>query len=86
LCHVPTLTSVALEVGKGSIAKAFTSGNRGKSAKLRELPVLNASAEASAHNGNGVKARELPVLNVVDGPSITNSNGHASDDSIEATA
>ena len=88
LCHVPTLTSVALEVGKGSVAKVFSSSNRGKSAKLRELPVLNASAEASAHNGNGngAKARELPVLNVVDGSPITNSNGHASDDSIEATA
>src|SRR6202165_1739891 len=85
LCHVPTLTSVALEVGKGSVAKVFSSSNRGKSAKLRELPVLNASAEASAHNGNGngAKARELPVLNVVGGSPITNGNGHASDDSIE---
>ncbi len=64
LCHVPTLTSVALEVGRGSIAQAFSSGNRGKSAKLRELPVLN----------------------VVDNAPISNSNGHASDDSIEATA
>jgi MoaA/NifB/PqqE/SkfB family radical SAM enzyme len=64
LCHVPTLTSVALEVGRGSIAQAFSSGNRGKSAKLRNLPVLN----------------------VVDNAPISNSNGHASDDSIEATA
>ena len=87
LCHVPTLTSVALEVGKGSVAKAFSSGNHGKSAKLRELPVINASAEASMHNGNGkaVKARELPVINVAD-DMPESSNGHASDDSIEATA
>ena len=87
LCHVPTMTSVALEVGKGSIAKAFSSANHGKSAKLRELPVLNASAEAAAHNGNGkaAKMRELPVINVADGVPAA-SNGHASDDSIEATA
>jgi len=87
LCHVPTMTSVALEVGKGSIAKAFSSANHGKSAKLRELPVLNASAEAAAHNGNGkaAKMRELPIINVADGAPAA-SNGHASDDSIEATA
>mgnify|MGYP002401203951 CR=1 FL=1 len=87
LCHVPTMTSVALEVGKGSIAKAFSSANHGKSAKLRELPVLNASAEAAALNGNGkaAKMRELPVINVADGAPAA-SNGHASDDSIEATA
>ncbi len=87
LCHVPTMTSVALEVGKGSIAKAFSSANHGKSAKLRELPVLNASAETAAHNGNGkaAKMRELPVINVADGAPAA-SNGHASDDSIEATA
>ena len=88
LCHVPTLTSVALEVGKGSIAKAFSSGNRGRSAKLRDLPVINASAEASLHNGNGkaAKVRDLPVINVVDDAPLSNGNGHGSDDSIEARA
>ena len=89
LCHVPTLTSVALEVGKGSVAKTFSPGNRGKSAKLRELPVINASMEAAMHNGNGngkaAKARELPVINVAGNESVS-SNGHVSDDSIEATA
>jgi MoaA/NifB/PqqE/SkfB family radical SAM enzyme len=89
LCHVPTVTSVALEVGKGSITKTFSSGSRGKSAKLRELPVINASTEAAMHNGNGngksAKARELPVINAAAGEPAS-SNGHASDDSIEATA
>ncbi|HKV57334.1 MAG TPA: radical SAM protein, partial [Ktedonobacteraceae bacterium] len=79
LCHVPTMTSVALEVGKGSVAKAFSSSNRGKSAKLRELPVINASAEAASHNGNGkaTKMRELPVINVTD-DAPASSNGHVS--------
>ncbi|MGH2498345.1 MAG: radical SAM/SPASM domain-containing protein [Ktedonobacteraceae bacterium] len=87
LCHVPTMTSVALEVGKGSVAKAFSSSNRGKSAKLRELPVINASAEAASHNGNGkaAKMRELPVINITD-DAPASSNGHASDDSIKARA
>lgn len=87
LCHVPTLTSVALEVGKGSVAKTFSPTRRGKSAKLRELPVINASAEAAAHNGNGkaAKMRELPVINVAENAPAS-SNGHVSDDSIEARA
>ncbi|HEU0002504.1 MAG TPA: radical SAM protein [Ktedonobacteraceae bacterium] len=87
LCHVPTLTSVALEVGKGSVAKTFSPARRGKSAKLRELPVINASAEAAAHNGNGkaAKMRELPVINVAENAPAS-SNGHVSDDSIEARA
>ncbi len=89
LCHVPTMTSVALEVGKGSVVKTFSSGNSGKSAKLRELPVINASMEAALHNGNGngkiAKARELPVINVA-GNEPVSSNGYVSDDSIEATA
>src|SRR5690348_11359792 len=87
LCHVPTVTSVALEVGKGSIAKTFSASNRGKSAKLRELPVINASAEAAMHNGNGksAKARELPIINAAVSEAAS-SNSHASDDSIEATA
>lgn len=41
LCHAPTLTSVALEVAKSSTTAALTS-NKGKSAKLRALPVINA--------------------------------------------
>jgi MoaA/NifB/PqqE/SkfB family radical SAM enzyme len=44
LCHVPTMTSVALEVGQETLADAFKSKG-GKSAKLRSLPVVNASAE-----------------------------------------
>ena len=76
LCHVPTVTSVALEVGKGSVAKTLSPGNRGKSAKLRELPVINASMEATTHNGNGngksARARELPVINVAGNEPVKN--------------
>ncbi len=53
LCHVPTLTSVALEVGKGTTAAVLLPSNRGKSNKLRNLPVINAADEARMHSGNG---------------------------------
>jgi MoaA/NifB/PqqE/SkfB family radical SAM enzyme len=53
LCHTPTLTSVALDVGKGSVTAALSSGKHGKSAKLRSLPVINAADEALMFNGNG---------------------------------
>ena len=58
LCHTPTLTSVALDVAKGSVTSAMSSKNNGKSAKLRSLPVINATDEALLSNGhtNGHKA------------------------------
>lgn len=57
LCHVPTMTSVALEVGQGTLGDTLR--NRGgKSAKLRNLPVINAAQEAQvALNGKA----EMPV-------------------------
>ena len=45
LCHVPTLSSVAAEVGLKTATKVV-GGNNGKSAKLRNLPVINATHEA----------------------------------------
>jgi sulfatase maturation enzyme AslB (radical SAM superfamily) len=46
LCHTPTLASVALEVGKGTALSMFSSPpNQGKSARLRTLPVINATDE-----------------------------------------
>lgn len=45
LCHTPTLTSVGIEVARKT-ATDVVSGNKGKSAKLRSLPVINASHEA----------------------------------------
>jgi MoaA/NifB/PqqE/SkfB family radical SAM enzyme len=58
LCHTPTLTSVALDVAKGSVTSAMSSNKNGKSAKLRSLPVINAADEALLSNGhtNGHKA------------------------------
>ncbi len=53
LCHVPTLTSVALEVSRGTATAALSANRHGKSAKLRTLPVLNAADEARMLNGNG---------------------------------
>ncbi len=53
LCHVPTLTSVGMEVAKGTAAATLTPASRGKSAKLRSLPVINAVDEARMHGGNG---------------------------------
>ncbi|HEU5230741.1 MAG TPA: radical SAM protein, partial [Ktedonobacteraceae bacterium] len=49
LCHPPTLASVALEVASSSVAATFD-GNKGKSAKLRNLPVINAVDEARIRN------------------------------------
>ncbi len=58
LCHTPTLTSVALDVAKGSVTSALSSKHHGTSAKLRSLPVINATDEARLSNGhtNGHKA------------------------------
>jgi len=52
LCHVPTLASVAVDVAGGTVAAALPSSNRGKSARLRNLPVINAADEACVVNGN----------------------------------
>ena len=58
LCHTPTLTSVALDVAKGSVTAALSSKTNGTSARLRSLPVINAADEALQSNGhsNGHKA------------------------------
>jgi MoaA/NifB/PqqE/SkfB family radical SAM enzyme len=42
LCHIPTVASVAGDLAKSAIA-SFASGNHGKSGRLRNLPVINAS-------------------------------------------
>jgi MoaA/NifB/PqqE/SkfB family radical SAM enzyme len=52
LCHTPTLTSVGLHVAKGTVMAALPSSNHGKSAKLRDLPVINAADEAHLSNGH----------------------------------
>jgi MoaA/NifB/PqqE/SkfB family radical SAM enzyme len=44
LCHTPTLASVGINVAGGIISSAFA-GKKGKSAKLRDLPVVNANKE-----------------------------------------
>ena len=43
LCHMPTLTSVATEVAKGTVAAVLTKSN-GKT-RLRSLPVLNTAVK-----------------------------------------
>lgn len=45
LCHIPTLSSVATEVGLKTATKVV-GGTNGKSTKLRTLPVINATQEA----------------------------------------
>lgn len=52
LCHVPTLTSVALDVAKGSVTSALTPKKNGKSARLQSLPVINATDELRVSNGH----------------------------------
>jgi MoaA/NifB/PqqE/SkfB family radical SAM enzyme len=44
LCHTPTLASVGINVAGGIISSALA-GKKGKSAKLRDLPVVNATKE-----------------------------------------
>jgi len=70
LCHMPTLTSVGIEVAKGTAAATLSSGNHGKSAKLRTLPVINAADEVRMTNSNG----------------NGNSNGHKPNTRIEVNA
>ncbi len=53
LCHIPTVASVAVDVARGTVAATLASSNRGKSAKLRNLPVINAADEACRSDGNG---------------------------------
>jgi hypothetical protein len=66
LCHTPTLTSVALDVARGSVTSALSTNDRGKSAKLRGLPVINAADEARLSPGpsNGHKADAHVEINV----------------------
>ncbi len=46
LCHAPTLASVSLEVAQSAAKTAIMPSERGKSMKLRALPVINAADEA----------------------------------------
>src|SRR5260370_7725458 len=46
LCHTPTLTSVALDVAKGSVTSALSSNTIAKSSNLRNFPVINAAVQA----------------------------------------
>jgi MoaA/NifB/PqqE/SkfB family radical SAM enzyme len=55
LTHVPTMSSVALEVGQKTLMEALK-GNNGKSTKLRNLPVINAAQEAQASSAEKVRA------------------------------
>jgi len=50
LCHTPTLASVSLEVAQSAAKTAIMPNERGKSKKLRALPVINAAAEARLYN------------------------------------
>ena len=54
LCHTPTLTSVGLEVARKT-ATEVVAGDRGKSSKLRTLPVINASDEARLYGKDKVE-------------------------------
>lgn len=72
LCHVPTMTSVALEVGKGTVASKLGANAHGKSAKLRTLPVIRSADEAANGNGNG--------------NGHTSNNGHSNGNGPQAPA
>ena len=71
LCHTPTLSSVALDVAKGTMTSALSSNkSNGTSARLRSLPVINAADEARITNGH------------TNGQS-THRNGHKADFQVE---
>lgn len=56
LCHTPTLTSVGIEVARKTAAEVVA-GDRGKSAKLRSLPVINATDEVRRYGQDKVEAK-----------------------------
>jgi MoaA/NifB/PqqE/SkfB family radical SAM enzyme len=55
LCHVPTLASVSAEVARLTASKAIV-GNNGKSARLRNLPVVAVTSEKRASDEQKVEA------------------------------
>lgn len=55
LCHTPTVARVGIKVAGGIISSAL-SGKKGKSARLRDLPVINATHEAHDHEPVEVEA------------------------------
>ncbi|MBV9616084.1 MAG: radical SAM protein [Ktedonobacteraceae bacterium] len=55
LCHTPTVARVGLNVAGGIIGSALAS-NKGKSARLRNLPVINAAHEAPTEEPVKVEA------------------------------
>jgi MoaA/NifB/PqqE/SkfB family radical SAM enzyme len=46
LCHTPTLASVGIDVAKSAAVSKLAPKDRGRPAKLRALPVINAADEA----------------------------------------
>jgi MoaA/NifB/PqqE/SkfB family radical SAM enzyme len=54
LCHIPTAASVAVDVARGTVAATLSSSGRGKSAKQRSLPVVDATDEGSRFKGHGL--------------------------------
>ncbi|GAC1383439.1 MAG: hypothetical protein NVS4B7_06660 [Ktedonobacteraceae bacterium] len=58
LCHTPTLASVGIEVARRTAGATFSPVNRGKSARLHNLPVINATDEACMLSGNGYSKNE----------------------------
>jgi MoaA/NifB/PqqE/SkfB family radical SAM enzyme len=46
LCHTPTLASVGIDVAKSAAVTTLAPKDRGRPAKLRDLPVINAADEA----------------------------------------
>src|SRR6266849_6712380 len=50
LCHAPTVVGVAASVGKATLAAALSPRNSGKSARLRNLPVVDAADEVGVVN------------------------------------
>jgi MoaA/NifB/PqqE/SkfB family radical SAM enzyme len=59
LCHVPTLTSVGMDVAAGTAISVLSNREKGKSARLRSLPVINASDEARMTSDNNGQRIEI---------------------------
>jgi MoaA/NifB/PqqE/SkfB family radical SAM enzyme len=58
LCHTPTLASVGIDVAKSAALTTLAPKDRGRPAKLHELPVINAADEARmANNANRTEVR-----------------------------
>jgi hypothetical protein len=71
LCHMPTLVSVAADVGKGAVSTALSARNG--QARSHSLPVFNDRDKLTPYDTKSSGSRSLPVFNNSGKPSPYNT-------------